>query len=267
MLTLSTCWYPLKSKFKHDIYVKWMKNMIQNVNNYNLVIYCQEELKDFFKSMVGDNNRILIIIKPINNFYNYKYKPNWIKNHIRNNRLNKRTAWEVNMLWAEKTHMVYETMRNKYFNTEFYGWCDIGYFRNRDKDTKVNELINWPNNNKIASLDKNKIHYGNICLNKRTLKKLYSIVNFKNKWGLPKNPIPINQVSISGGFFISHKKKVEWWKNTFDEKLRRYFKYNYLVKDDQIIILDCVFTQMNNFKLHYENSKFDKWFMFQRLLL
>jgi hypothetical protein len=38
------------------------------------------------------------------------------------------------MLWSEKISFVKETMDNQYFNTEYYGWCDIGYFRNRSND-------------------------------------------------------------------------------------------------------------------------------------
>ena len=43
---------------------------------------------------------------------------------------------------------------------------------------------------------------------------------------------------------------------------------NYIIKDDQTIIIDVIFTNPNLFYTHTEDDqKFDNWFMFQRLLL
>ena len=54
-------------------------------------------------------------------------------------------------------------MDNKYFDTPFYGWCDIGYFRNKNDTTNTRDLINgrWP---KLGSLfptakSVSQIHY------------------------------------------------------------------------------------------------------------
>lgn len=59
---------------------------------------------------------------------------------------------------------------------------------------------------------------------------------------------------------------IEWWKTKYDTTLNTYFKNGYLVKDDQIILADCIFSNFDKFALHYESSRFDNWFMFQRLL-
>jgi hypothetical protein len=43
---------------------------------------------------------------------------------------------------------------------------------------------------------------------------------------------------------------------------------NYLVKDDQIIIINCIANNFNDFELIQENNiKYDNWFLFQRYLL
>jgi len=40
-----------------------------------------------------------------------------------------------------------------------------------------------------------------------------------------------------------------------------------LIKDDQIIIADCVFSNLDKFLLVRENLyPYDNWFMFQRIL-
>ena len=97
---------------------------------------------------------------------------------------------------------------------------------------------------------------------------LYSIIINKNSNGVPIVDIPYNQISIAGGFFIIHKNKINWWCSTYDEKLKLYFDNRLLVKDDQIILVDCIFSDTKNFSLYKENNQnYDNWFLFQRLLL
>ena len=67
--------------------------------------------------------------------------------------------------------------------------------------------------------------------------------------------------------FILHKNNIEWWSTTYDNKLKLYFENNYLVKDDQIILVDCILSNLDKFNLFREyNDHFDNWFMFQRIL-
>ena len=268
MITFSSCWYPLTAKFDYNIYRGWIHNMLSNVNNYFLVVYTNEEGKDFIESYLNNPN-IKMIVKPIEQFCNYKYKDHWIKNHLINTLLNQRTDWCVNMLWSEKTAFVKETAEKKYFNTEFYGWCDIGYFRNRSTiDFSTDRLSVWPNHQRITQLNKDKIHYACVNNNNSVISGLMKCISNKNAHGLPAIPIPPNQISIAGGFFILHHSKANWWQEVYDNKLRLYFENGYLVKDDQSILADIVFSNMSNFALHKEvDPSLDNWFLFQRLLL
>lgn len=264
-ITFSTCFYIIASKFEPTKYIEWMNNFISIVNNFNLIIYTDENTIKYID--IQNNPRIKIIIKSLDNFYNYKYKDFWIDNHIKNNLLNDKSSWELNMLWAEKISFVKETIERNYFDTEFYGWCDIGYFRNRNEDTNTSNLMNWPDSNKINSLQKDKIFYACINNNDIYLNDLRRIIINKNLNGLPMIPIPPMQNSIAGGFFILHKNMIDWWFTTFDNKLNLYFNNNYLVKDDQIIIVDCVFNDLDKFILFREfQPPYDNWFMFQRIL-
>ena len=268
-ITFSSCFYIIKSKFNFLQYIKWMCNFISIVNNFYLVIYTDINSYNYIDINIDikQNNKIKIIIKPFEDFYNYKYKNFWIKNHENNFMLNDKSCWELNMLWSEKINFVKETIERKYFDTEFYGWCDIGYFRNRTNDLNINKLINWPDNNKINKLPKNKIIYACINNNNNYLNELIKIINNKNNNGVPINPISPFQMSIAGGFFILYKDNINWWFKTFDDKLKTYFENNYLVKDDQIIIADCVFSNLDKFHLYNENNYlYDNWFMFQRIL-
>jgi hypothetical protein len=245
-----------------------MKNFLSIVNKFNLVIYTDENSSKYIPYKTKDNPNIKIVIKPIEKFYNYKYKDYWIHNHSNNFLLQNRVDWQVNMLWSEKIHFVYETMTAKYFDTEFYGWCDIGYFRNRPEDLHTSFLSTWPSKHKIMLLNREKIMYACINNDIHYMQYLNKIINTKNSNGLPLKPIPPHYNSVAGGFFIIYKDKISWWTKTFDAKLELYFKNNYIVKDDQIILIDCIMTHQKNFSLFRENDlQFDNWFMFQRILL
>jgi len=275
IITYSTCFYILKSKFDPSFYIQWMKNMLSIVKNFNLVIYTNliflgdiKIIENDPNSKIKNNPLIKIINKPLYNFYCYRYKDLWIANHSKNLSL-KETSWELNMLWNEKIAFVNETIKMQYFKTENYGWCDIGYFRNRPEDTHTNKLYNWSSFDVIHSLSqKNVIYYGCVNNDSNYINYLTDIINNKNKKGLPFFPIPEEQISISGGFFILQKNKINWWFNTYYQKLNLYLTNDYLVKDDQIILADCIFTNYirNNFFLFHENYSYDNWFMFQRIL-
>ena len=264
-ITFSSSFYILKSKFDETTYINWMNNFISIVNEFYLVIYTDEKSVKYIDTT--NNPRIKIIIKPVYQFYTYKYKELWIQNHKKNTLLNNRIEWEVNMLWNEKIWFTNETYKNKYFETDYYGWCDIGYFRNNNNNINTSNLMNWGNNSKIEKINKNFVLYGLINNDLQYINNLKNIINTKNDISLPKTPIPQDQSSIAGGFFICHKDKLEWWVETYYKKLDLYLTNNYLVKDDQIIIADCIFSQIKEFSLSREKYPFyDNWFMFQRLL-
>jgi hypothetical protein len=255
----------LKSKFDANQYCAWAENFIGTVNNFNLVIYTDEYSSKFINTRNKPN--IKVVIKPIEQFHNYKYKEKWIKNHAKNYLLNKRIVWQVNMLWSEKVWFVQETVAKSYFDTEYYAYCDIGYFRNRPNDLHTNFLSSWPSEAKILSIDKSKVHYAIVNNDGNYTNELYNIVNNKNERGLPSTPIPPVNFFVAGGFFILHRDKIDWWAATYDARLKLYFDNDYLVKDDQLILTDCILSDSKNFALHKECGLYDNWFMFQRLLL
>ena len=246
--------------------LEWINNMLSNVNNYKLVVYTNDEGSKYIDAY-SKNNNIKIVIKPVENFHMYKYKSQWENNHKSNYLLKDKVDWRVNMLWSEKIFFVKETIEQQYFNTDFYGWCDIGYFRGRWNDLTTTMLHYWPDPIKLSKLDINKIYYAYVN-NSQDMSLLQSFICNKNAVGLPKIPIPDNQVSVAGGFFILHKDLINWWSNTYESKLSLYFLNNRLVKDDQIIIADCIFSNIDHFSLQKESHPiYDNWFMFQRLLL
>ena len=249
MITFATCWYELNCKFNKEKYFEWMKNFLPNVKKFNLVIFTNEESKYIFEKLVRGNPKIKIILFPFKKFGTFSYKKKWIKNQINpKNPLCNRINWKVNMLWCEKINFVYRAM--EYFDTDYYGWCDIGYFRKPTDNVK-----NWPHYH--MTINKTKVYYA--LVNKNFFDYIDKIL--KNN-----RIIPPDQCSIAGGFFVTYRQNIAWWKDTFYKKLDVYFKNDRLVKDDQMIIVDCVCSNRDKFALCQENSKYDSWFMFKRIL-
>jgi hypothetical protein len=278
MITFVSAFYVLDSKFTKEKYEKWFSNFLPNIKKFKMVIFCNNESYIFLKKYINDN--IILVIYEMKDFYNYKYKDKWIKNHKKNTLLNTddknihgmkshKTSWKLNMLWSEKISFVKKAYNDKYFpETEWYGWCDIGYFRGTSYgDISHGQIKEWPNYNKIEQLDKEKVYYAMVRFDKNYINNLFKLVNTKNKNGLPRQPIPEDQWSIAGGFFVTCKKNIDWWFDMYDKKLTLYFDNNYLVKDDQIIIVDNIFSEISKFCLISETHRCDPWFVFQRFLL
>jgi hypothetical protein len=273
IITLSTCWYILTSKFDNKTYLKWITNLLSIVHHFNLVIYTDNNSLKLFVHLIDfSNKKIKIIITAIEEFYTYKYKDFWVKNHKNSNlNLHSHIDWRLNMLWNEKVFFVNETIKKQYFDTIYYGWCDIGYFRNRQNDLHCNYLKNWPNNQKLLDgyFDKKYIHYGCVQNDNLIYINLQNDINTHYTNKLKTQPtFQIETKCFAGGFFILNRDLIDTYVKLFDEKLFYYFMNNFIIKDDQSIIMDIIFTNANIFNIHTENTnKFDNWFMFQRLLL
>ena len=281
-LILSTAWYMLNSKFPVEIYREWIGHFLGNVKNAKLVIYTDRESEWVLEPHIKDpkNTTIKKIIKPMKQFYGYKYRKEWKENHAQNYLLNEKTEWKLNMLWNEKVHFVYETYEKKYHVEEeanrptkkrrIYGWCDIGYFRCRPecRDIGEEEIQKWPSMEKLKELNPKKIYYARVNNDSEYIKDLFLRANIKSEAGIPLFEIPPTQNSIAGGFFLLSPEKITWWRNTYDTTLRRYFYFKLLVKDDQIILVDAIFSNMPKFYLiQTTDPSHDKWFQFQRYLL
>lgn len=272
VITFSTCFYIIRSKFPIHTYLEWIKNLLSIVNNFNLVIYTNEEtIKYIFPLIDQTNKKIKVIIKPLTDFYTYGYKDKWIENHKMSTMdLHKKIDWELNMLWNEKVFFVYETITQNYFESLYYGWCDIGYFRNRRNDLHTNDLTQWPNPIKLLKTFRNTvIHYGCVQTNLLVYNELTNkiISHYNNKLTDPPTS-NYNTICFAGGFFILTASQINHYATLYKSKLDYYFDRNYFIKDDQTIVQDIILTNPQLFCIHWEKDKyFDNWFMFQRLLI
>ena len=239
-LTLSTCWYTFKNKHNTGKYIEWMKNFLNYVDNFNLIIYTNQNSVDIFKNF-SLSDRVKIVILEKEDWDLIKYEQQLLNNFERNIYLKNQLSFEVWLVYLQKTYLVKKTIKDNHFDTKFYGWCDIGYFRNTTaKD--------WATSRSLNKLSPEKINY---CLMKNLfIDKLRFFLNQKDfSMNEARKKIPPNQQSIAGGFFVGNKEKCLEWSGFFDTTLMYYLNNNLLIKDDQIIILDCVLQKETFFNL------------------
>jgi len=269
MIVFSTCWYILKAKFDKKKYGEWIDNLLRNVKNFKLIIYTNRESYGMLEKYNYDDN-IKIIILELDELYNNRYIDFWRENHKKNINLNKLVDSRVNMLWNEKIFFVKKSYENRYFLGEWYGWMDIGYFRNTKWDRELDN--NWPNNKKVKELNKEKIYYAKVNNDKLFMNGLYKLILDKDEKGLSRREIPANQTSIAARFFLIYYDKIDWYSKLHDEKVKLYIENNRLIKDDQIIVIDNIFSNFKNFVLISEEwckeawPHDPRWFQFQRYL-
>lgn len=293
-ITFSTCLYNLKNRHGTTLHNEWMRGFIRIINWFFLVIYTDEKTYDLIYAEVQKldseiaNTKIKIVVKPYANFYNYKHEKYWINNNANPEcKLANIADWRLNMLWCEKVHFVNETIERMYFDTEYYGWCDIGYFRDTLSASGTShehtEFIraSWPNPVKINAMDKTKVYYGcnsspdQMNMSLKHYSEHFHPSNLNNKTGIRLIKYNKSAHLISGGFFITSREKMKWWVHTFQSTLEKYILHNSVIQDDQQLIAECVFTQNNGLgsgkdfcitKVN-ETAPDKLWFMFRELLL
>jgi len=245
----------MKNRHGYEKHLNWFRDFIRVVNRFYLVIYTGEReysvVCDEVRKLEKDTQRkIKVILNQFSEFHNYKYERFWIENNARPEcKLAELADWRLNLLWCEKTHFVRETIENRYFDTEYYGWCDVGYFRDTlSLGSAYRERIreHWPNPNIINRLHKDKVYYGcNITPSQLHIGYTYHARYFNNadpETGIPRESYPPRAHLLSGGFYITGREKALWWCGRFQEILELYITNNAVIQDDQHIIAHCVFT-------------------------
>lgn len=259
MLVVS-CFYALKSKFSVETYSKWITYFIRiNTENKENKIIIFTDAKS--KKYLPIHSSISIIECEINEFYMFKYKEQFIHN-FNNNKSFIELDWQLVMLWCEKIYFVKKASLI-YPDSKWVCWCDIGYFRCRPhKDLLLEELIHPYVWGEIPDWFSNEYIYYGLTTNSH-------IQQIKSICSLGKEQVPIHQNSIAGGFFVCSLDKLYLWGDLFENKCIKYFNNNYIIKDDQIIIADCIFspdTSIHFRLLRDTHIKYDTWFPFQRIL-
>lgn len=235
-ITFVSAFYPIRSKFSGQKYMEWASNLFSIVRHFYLVVFTDTESYKPLLDLTKNNPKIRIVIRPMSEFHGIKYAEFWKKNHEKNF-MQKTNSWELNMLWNEKVWFVNEAIQTEYFpETEYYGWVDIGYFRNNSDNVHTSVLKEWGNYNRVSCFSVQKVHY-----------TLVNPIGFRLLQNLRGIKIPVQQTAVAGGFFLGGKEALLKWRDIFTEKVEHYVSQEKLLRDDQTIIVDCLLNMEHNF--------------------
>lgn len=281
-LTLVTAFYVLPAaKFPKETYTEWLTNFLQimwyNPHVYLVIytdIYSRQWLPAHMLNLI-EANKVAVIERPMEEFHMWKYADFWRKNHDANVLLRRTTSWELNMLWNEKLWFLRDVVRSPppvFEHTKFYAWCDAGYFRSRpgeDLETAGGlNYIRWATPERMTQLDPAKIYYALVNSDMQYVRHIKGLVQRGAE-------VPADQVTIGGGFCMingSNTVVIDDWCLHYENVLIDFMEQGRLVKDDQIILANCIFSSLAEkegqfFLVKETGNTYDPWFVFQRFLL
>ena len=248
--TIVTCFYKTNTK-KHSLeeYEKWMSNMLCNIET-PMAIFIDAEFKEKIEKLRG-NKPTQIYIVPFERLRMMKYKDYWEHDFQRDTE-NYYHSTELYVIWNEKTNFVNAVVNMNPFDTDFYCWCDIGLFREREK---ISLYRNSPNKRVLETAVRDKIYLLNVFPFREG--ELNIIEN-----GLTKKFDRIDR--IGGGLILGHKNIWELWADAFYGVLNRYIENDYPAMKDQSIMITTYALHPNLIKLIHPTDEYYKgdifWF-------
>lgn len=253
MATIVTAYYRFTSKHTHDKYEKWMDNFLKFVAT-PIVVFSDENSSKYVFERRG-NLPMRLIIKPISEWYVYKYLELWKKHLL----MDHEHYHNINlyMIWNEKTNFVKEAIDKNYFNTEYFLWCDVGCFR-FDQQKRMIPYSYWPHVNRFK---KDKLTVLSVVPFNRDEKIILGN-------GLTPSFKYVNR--IGGTMFGGHKDVVMKWHKLYYDHLELYFQHNYFAGKDQSVMATVVVKYPELFDVVQSPPGFveDKqWFYLQPYLL
>ena len=256
-VTIVTAYFPMKSKFNHDTYMNWIRNFLENIPCH-LYIYTDpvtyEQLKQF-RSKYEDQTRYGVMnfgdmrMNSIMDTWKQQKEIDQEKYHTE----------ELYIIWNEKTEFVRRSIEDNVFKSDYFFWCDIGAFR--DKNI-LHNFVNFPNPSKVYNLNKNKIH----------ILEIEEIKNYERELddeGFPKHSFE-RKCRSGGGIFGGHKDAWEWWEKKYYDTMNLMLSKGRFIGKDQDIMTTIAVMHPDRIKYikhkPYFRNTGDMWFYMEYYL-
>jgi hypothetical protein len=245
--TLVTAYYPIKSKFPSNQYLKWATQFMQLKSP--IVLFTPVELTPIFQSMRPHGLPMQVYNIPFTDLHMWKtYADQWRLHHKMDHENNIHTP-ELYAIWAQKAVFIDDAIKANPFKTDHFFWCDIGAFR----DEHINPVIcaSFPT---IHNLPKDKIAICSVTQlegNDNTIiDEIHGNFQHTNR--------------IVGGLWGGDITGCLKWRLAFEECLRLYFEKGRFAGKDQSVMLSTYLANPTLANVYKPPNKYD-WFYFQRL--
>lgn len=144
-ITLITCLFKIKSKYKFENYLIWAKNFLKI--NASIVFFVDKLIAQKIKNLRPQiyQNKTIWIEMDIQDFYSYKYFYKYFKEAYNVDYEKRIHSVPLYLVWAEKFYFVRRVIYRNYFKSNCFYWIDAGIFKNRNISKYLN---NWPSKNR-----------------------------------------------------------------------------------------------------------------------
>ena len=253
MATIVTGYFQLKqAKASHDTYARWMRNMLCIDNP--MVIFCDVASEQMIReTREGNMEKTKIIVTTFNEFYSYRYARDFLEHYKMDKEQRVGHNMFLYMIWSEKSHFLKRAIELNPFSTEYFVWCDIGCFR-----VPNTRYLNWPNPEKISTLDKNKVLL--LSVQPFTPEELQC----HSEGGLP-----VFQFTnrIGGTIFGGGKEVLLQWHDKYYEMLEYFISIGRFIGKDQSIMNSVYLLNRDMCNLvNWLPGHPDQWFYLQEYL-
>jgi hypothetical protein len=232
--TIVTAYFEIPSnggKFylKHDVaaFHRWLKKML-GVRT-PMVVYTDQNNAELVSELVAsirgaelmDITEIVVI--DITEFLVHKYDPIF-REQWKGDQENLYHTVELYKIWNEKLEFVRKVVEKNPFDSKYFFWIDLGYFRGRKAAEEHILEHNWPSAGRVHLLDDNKL----LVLRMRQIHQdhcdSYETISQKFGW-----------FGISGNLFGGTKTAVTAFHSQFYPTLEAMAEQNYFIGKDQTI--------------------------------
>lgn len=166
---------------QYHTYFWWMRNILYL--DTNIIIYTESKFRDkileYRKQVDTDLNKTILIIQPLEEIDGYKMFYDPLNQLMSSEEFKATILFDVpemtkplyNIVMFSKLFYIKDAAKKSLFNADLYVWVDAGLIREPNPIVG----IKWPDNNKINTLDNNKVtffcHHPTVNINKEDYKK------------------------------------------------------------------------------------------------
>jgi hypothetical protein len=153
--TIVTAYFNIESKHPHSSYLQWMENMLSLQDP--MIIYTTSEMVSTFKKLRRHAlGRTKIVEMELNDMRMSQYGTEfWEKQLAIDPERMTHKSFYLYWVWAEKVEFLWRAVEDNPFNSEFFAWVDMGYYRTKDYNNKrmLQRIPTKLQRNQILALD------------------------------------------------------------------------------------------------------------------
>lgn len=224
--TVVTAFFPIRSKFPEDTYMKWAARFMRMRSP--IVLYTPKHLISVFTSLRKDYGPLTTYATELEDIHTWiLYADRWRSHHLKDRESAYHTP-ELYAVWANKPFFVSDTVKkNPYKTTHFY-WCDIGAFRQHDPHPNF-PMLSY----RLTTLP----HDDRILMNSVNPLTLPQDLHISED-GIVGNFEHVDQ--IVGGLWGGSASSCLRFCSAFEAQLLRYFSANRFAGKDQTVYMSAV---------------------------